>query len=127
MFRKTLIAFLAAFVVHGQASAQSCSGNAADNLLACSHIAIESCRTDNLCTEDRRQSLSVQDIVESAAARCCPLQARRERVCLNRLGSQLARARALGPTSMRSFLAEARAAVLDLKNNGCDTGTLGDL
>jgi hypothetical protein len=128
MFRYSFALLLAAASLSfaGTAAAQSCTGDAADNLLACSHISMVQCREAQSCENDVKQAVSAQDIIDAAAAKCCPLSRRAELRCLNTYAAQLRRARLQAPRSLRDFLIEARANVLALREF-CDAGSLGDL
>jgi hypothetical protein len=128
MFRYSIALLLAAASMSfaGAANAQSCSGDAAQNLLACSHVSLVQCREAQACEDDIRQALSTQDIVDDAAARCCPLSRARELVCLNKIGKQLREALRKAPRSAKPLLTEARKDVLALRAT-CDAGSLGDL
>lgn len=111
--------------VSSGAHAQSCRSSSATNLLGCAHVMLEDCRQTEGCPKDLRQALSVQDVLEAAARRCCPLSGRRERDCINSYANSLRRTSDRAPSALRSFLSEARRKVLELRSNRCSTGTLG--
>lgn len=127
MFIRTVLMGTFLLATAATAAAQQCVNDAASNLLACAHVSLESCRLGNGCEADRRQALTVQDIVEDAAARCCHRPARKQRRCLVREARALNRTRARAPRSVRPFLREARIGVQALRVNGCSTGSLGAL
>jgi len=128
MFKK-LFVVSAAFFCFGTASiasAQQCTGTAATSLLACSHLSAESCRATAGCVNDITQSLSAQNVIEAAATKCCALSSNRRRTCLNSYGNRLNLARLRAPLVVSRFLTRARSGVLELRTNGCSTGTLGE-
>jgi hypothetical protein len=122
----TLSAFILICTLNN-VEAQSCTGTNANNVLACSHVSIESCRLATGCTADRKQVLSAQDVVEDTASVCCARTGGKRRACIATAASKLLLASTQAPTKVRTFLRESRRRVLLLRTNGCSTGSLGSL
>ncbi|MCB0329611.1 MAG: hypothetical protein KDD70_08105 [Bdellovibrionales bacterium] len=106
--------------------AQTCDNE--EGLQACSHVAIENCRSDNSCADDRRVALSKQDVIEDAAADCCSRNGSASiRQCVKRYLRRLRQGIKRVPAGLKGFLREANQGVKELQTNGCSTGTLGSL
>ena len=106
----------------------ACEGLDADNLLACEQIAIVDCRGDLSCSADRAQAFTVQDAVNAAADKCCSKPRRAAQVlCLNAEIFKYTQSTVLAPAAVKPLMRAAKAGVRELKSNGCETGSLGDL
>ena len=110
------------------ATGGACQGVNADNLLACEQIAIVDCRTDLACSADRAQAFTVQDAINAAANKCCSKPRRAAQVlCLNAEVFKDTQSTVLAPSAIKPLMRAAKAGIRDLKSNGCETGSLGDL
>ena len=106
------------------AFAQSCDDK--ENLLACEYIDITDCRMSFGCEDDRSQGLTIQDLVEDAADKCCERNSQKKiNRCLRGFRRGLRFPRRV--PGLKTFIREGRAAVKELRTNGCSTGTLGEL
>ncbi len=107
------------------AKADTCAQ--ADNLLTCIHQSAESCRASAGCATDREQALSSQDVIEGAATLCCAKSPKASKRCLKVFSNRLQAASRAAPAAAKPFLNKARREVTELRTNGCDTGSLGDI
>jgi hypothetical protein len=123
LLTRVLIAACGTALLTAPVRADTCAQ--ADNLLACAHVSHQSCRASVGCVGDIQQALSVQDVLERAAVLCCTQGTSSS--CLTRFANRLQRVNRGAPVIMKSFIRKAREEVLALANNGCDTGSLGDI
>ena len=128
--RFILLTVLSGVLVSGlfssTAFAQACPS--AEELLFCAHTSLESCRSSASCEGDRTQAQSCQDMVEATAERCCSKPtAKKRRNCINRDRRKFNRGIQFVPPNVKALLRTCRNAVKQLRTNGCDTGSLGDI
>ncbi|WKZ57919.1 MAG: hypothetical protein QY326_04430 [Bdellovibrionota bacterium] len=115
------------FLVGSPALAQECDTDALGDCLYNSGVTCRNSLSD--CEDNYAPGMSVADIQELTIARCCAItgnaQQARQRACFKIDERKLAAARRVAPRSVKPFLAQARRALIETRQEGCDAGSLG--